>query len=275
MHYIEMEPCRKPWMLHTTATDTMIPRPAAGHLDPIAERGGVNLYGFVGNNGVNSLDYLGLKGNGHHLVPWSLFEGKVNKEVKDFFDSDAARIFNDYYKNHTTKTLRGITHPEYTKLVKESLDKFLGNQAIKDMTTAQAEVFLNQIKNAPPGSAIGRFNAGVAEEAAQAMKRGLKMAAEKAAKESLDAALSRGAKQIAENGGRKAGPLGLAVDVALTVGEARGNNVTILQQVEQNFQEEAEFSALISPTFWIGTGTNTVINAASNKLQEWGAHICD
>jgi RHS repeat-associated protein len=28
--------------------------------DPIAERGGVNLYGFVGNDGVNRLDYLGM-----------------------------------------------------------------------------------------------------------------------------------------------------------------------------------------------------------------------
>ena len=28
--------------------------------DPIGERGGVNLYGFVGNNGVNFVDYLGL-----------------------------------------------------------------------------------------------------------------------------------------------------------------------------------------------------------------------
>jgi len=28
--------------------------------DPIAERGGVNLYGFVGNNGINRWDYLGL-----------------------------------------------------------------------------------------------------------------------------------------------------------------------------------------------------------------------
>jgi hypothetical protein len=28
--------------------------------DPIAERGGVNLYGFVGNDGLNNRDYLGL-----------------------------------------------------------------------------------------------------------------------------------------------------------------------------------------------------------------------
>ena len=29
--------------------------------DPIEERGGVNLYGFVGNDGVNRLDYLGMR----------------------------------------------------------------------------------------------------------------------------------------------------------------------------------------------------------------------
>jgi uncharacterized protein RhaS with RHS repeats len=29
--------------------------------DPIGEEGGINLYGFVGNNSVNKLDYLGLK----------------------------------------------------------------------------------------------------------------------------------------------------------------------------------------------------------------------
>ena len=31
--------------------------------DPIGERGGVNLYGFVGNDGVNDSDYLGREGN--------------------------------------------------------------------------------------------------------------------------------------------------------------------------------------------------------------------
>lgn len=30
--------------------------------DPIAERGGVNLYGFVGNDGINGIDILGLAG---------------------------------------------------------------------------------------------------------------------------------------------------------------------------------------------------------------------
>ena len=38
--------------------------PATGrwrNRDPIGETGGVNLYGFIGNNGVNSIDFLGLK----------------------------------------------------------------------------------------------------------------------------------------------------------------------------------------------------------------------
>lgn len=32
--------------------------------DPIAEQGGLNLYGFVGNNGVNRWDYLGMFAGG-------------------------------------------------------------------------------------------------------------------------------------------------------------------------------------------------------------------
>jgi hypothetical protein len=45
--------------------------------DPIGENGGVNLYGFVGNNGVNSWDYLGQMGRrippGHSLPPnWGI-----------------------------------------------------------------------------------------------------------------------------------------------------------------------------------------------------------
>ena len=39
-------------------------RPYWPSRDPIAERGGVNLYGFVGNNGVNKWDYLGFFSGG-------------------------------------------------------------------------------------------------------------------------------------------------------------------------------------------------------------------
>jgi RHS repeat-associated protein len=43
--------------------------------DPIAEQGGLNLYGFVSNDGVNRWDVLGLADPGwpqwHHPIPWS------------------------------------------------------------------------------------------------------------------------------------------------------------------------------------------------------------
>ena len=46
--------------------------------DPIAERGGVNLYGFVGNDGVNKWDLLGL------LTEWSDCSGYSDKGNKKF-----------------------------------------------------------------------------------------------------------------------------------------------------------------------------------------------
>jgi len=47
--------------------------------DPIAENGGVNLYGFVGNDGVNSSDYLGL-------------EAKVPVKRADGFDVPEGKV---------------------------------------------------------------------------------------------------------------------------------------------------------------------------------------
>jgi RHS repeat-associated protein len=46
--------------------------------DPIEEEGGVNLYGFVGNDGVNSLDILGMKAPGKGC-PTSKKKYKPNK----------------------------------------------------------------------------------------------------------------------------------------------------------------------------------------------------
>lgn len=37
--------------------------------DPIGERGGANLYGFVGNNGIQKIDRLGLEGTLEHIPP--------------------------------------------------------------------------------------------------------------------------------------------------------------------------------------------------------------
>jgi RHS repeat-associated protein len=43
--------------------------------DPIEERGGINLYGFVGNDGVNQWDYLGQSFDGVRRGSWSYFRG--------------------------------------------------------------------------------------------------------------------------------------------------------------------------------------------------------
>jgi len=61
--------------------------------DPIEEAGGINLYGFVGNNGVNKSDYLGLTSKGYHdhfpnesaeelLERKKCFKGRLTKEQK-------------------------------------------------------------------------------------------------------------------------------------------------------------------------------------------------
>jgi RHS repeat-associated protein len=235
--------------------------------DPIGERGGVNLYGFVENDGLNVWDYLGQKGSGHHIIPWSLFEGKVSAEVKKFFDSDAARIFNDYYKTHNYGTIRGVKHSEYNKIVKEALDEFLGNQAINDMSLKQAEIFLDKIKKAPANSKIAIFNAGVAQDAADAMKEGLKIAAEKAAKKSIADAVASGAKKSFDAVGKKAGPIGMIVGGGFLINNAQANNVSVIQQFENDMAEEAKFNVIFSPT--------TVFIVAQGLLSELGAKVCE
>jgi len=234
--------------------------------DPIGENGGDNLYGFASNDGLSVWDYLGMKGSGHHMIPWSLFNDKVNAEVQKFLDGDAARIFNEYYINHNSKTLGGISHVKYTKLVKESLDEFLGEQAIKEMTLEQAKNFLNKIKNASPKSGIGAFNAGVADEAVRALKEGLAEAAKKAAGKSLAAAISNGATKAATKIGKRAGPMGLAVSAAFLVSDANANEVSVREQLENDLEEEAELNLRTNLTY--------LMLMATGKIHEWGAKVC-
>lgn len=186
--------------------------------DPLGVDGGINLYNAVSNNIVNAyvggqsytdgmeievgdriftpwVDAFGFKGKGHHIVPWSLFNKKVSQAVQEYFDSQASRIWNEYYKSHNGKKMKGIPHHEYTKLVKEKLEKYLGSTALKDMTLKQAREFVSQIKNAPNSSAIRIFNKAIAEEARRDMKIALKAATEKAAKEAIEEATTKGAKK--------------------------------------------------------------------------------
>jgi uncharacterized protein RhaS with RHS repeats len=61
--------------------------------DPIEEEGGINLYGFVGNDGVNGLDFLGLKDCakettavttiGKRVIALQIRVDNLEKEIKD------------------------------------------------------------------------------------------------------------------------------------------------------------------------------------------------
>jgi RHS repeat-associated protein len=166
--------------------------------DPLGEEGGLNLYAFSENNGVDGIDYLGLKkrrGSGHHIIPWSLFNGKVSDVVFEFFNSDGARIFNEFYTTHNFGTINEVSHHRYNQIVREELNKFLGGKSIRRMTLDEARVFLGRIKSKPANHAISRFNAGVADQAAEAMRLGLRRKMGGAAASSFSRMLRAGGKR--------------------------------------------------------------------------------
>jgi RHS repeat-associated protein len=54
--------------------------------DPIGERGGLNLYGMVGNDGVGMWDYLGLRGAAtqrHNLIKGAFFQAILGRNEKE------------------------------------------------------------------------------------------------------------------------------------------------------------------------------------------------
>jgi len=59
--------------------------------DPISEEGGLNLYGFVGGNGVNAWDYLGLKFGWDWRFPFCF--NKDKKDCNQIYDDCLARGF--------------------------------------------------------------------------------------------------------------------------------------------------------------------------------------
>lgn len=150
------------------------------------------------NNSPNfNVDPSGLKGNGHHIIPWHIFNGKVPREVFEFFDSDDARIFNDFYKEHNCKTLNGVSHHTYNKLVYEELMTFLGDKKLSDMTLVEAKQFLDHIRS--QGGDIGKYLKGVQDEADRALKAGLEQLAKRSVQRSTTVAES-GLERLARKG---------------------------------------------------------------------------
>lgn len=149
--------------------------------DPIGYEDGTSLFAayFVLMGG---WDPYGLRGSGHHIVPWSIFNGLVTDDVQNIFDGDNARLFDDCYNTHNFGPANGVKHSDYNKAVKDALDDFLGGKPISQMTPDEAQRFLNQIKSAPPSSTIGKFNAGIKKQIAEAVEKAAREAAEKATK---------------------------------------------------------------------------------------------
>jgi RHS repeat-associated protein len=196
--------------------------------DPIGEQGGINLYGMIGNDAVNYYDEYGLKKNGHHIIPWSEFNGKVSRAVRKFFDSDVARIFNEVYTTHNFKSIEGISHHKYNELVREELSKFLGEGNLRKMTVESAAKFLNHIKALPSTHEITQFNRGIIDEAVTEITRKLGDEAAKAARSSIEAAYKSGAKVVEtapRSIGKKAGVVGFVVTAYFFVGEAKAQGV--------------------------------------------------
>ena len=170
--------------------------------DPIAEKGGINLYGFIASDSLNFFDYLG-ESKGHHIFPQAVSEG-MSKAVRDFFDKDVNRIFNEFYKKHGAQKMADISAKEYNKIITAELEKFLGRAEIKNVTLAEAEKFMLHVESLPAKHSITIYNKAVEREAYQAMKQALAKQAERAAESSLLKAEAGGAKKI---GGKKIGKL--------------------------------------------------------------------
>ena len=62
--------------------------------DPIEERGGINLYGFVGNDGVNKRDVLGLRNQGECI--WHLFMGHATTHERPAVERLAQMDFSQF-----------------------------------------------------------------------------------------------------------------------------------------------------------------------------------
>jgi RHS repeat-associated protein len=133
--------------------------------------GDANLYRYVGNEPTGKTDPSGLVGDGHHLVPQTLWEG-MRDAVKAVFDDDepgatnrrGARIRGLYYNFHNGSTVNGISHDCYIAEVKRELDSVLGGRQPSAMTSDEAERFLERIKTSS-NETISGFNKGVRAEA--------------------------------------------------------------------------------------------------------------
>ena len=76
--------------------------------DPIEERGGLNLYGFVGNDGINDSDFAGLRSWGTCIRQKVFHELKDNNNVNSIFDLGLNSLLDSSDANFTGGMLSAI-----------------------------------------------------------------------------------------------------------------------------------------------------------------------
>ena len=212
--------------------------------DLIEESGGLNLCGMVRNDPINGLDYLGLADPvGHHIVAQKLFNGKVKQAVQEFFDSEAARIYNDAYRAHSNMTVENITHSRYTELVEQELKEFLGGKEIKDMELEEARAFMAHLGSLPSNHGISIFNAGVEAEVQAAAE-----AAAKGMTQRLINAMVRASRGTVSKLTAEGGVLAAAKGVGETAAKRAGTVITVgisLWSISDTMGQEGLGNALI------------------------------
>lgn len=116
--------------------------------DPIGERGGVNLYAFVGNDGVNDLDILGRFG----YLDSKLAEAYTNNIVRFLYGPLA---WGDHTKveqlslDDLVDELKGGAADDFTKLVEKILRKDylpapLGEYQLEDQGGGYADNYMDE-----------------------------------------------------------------------------------------------------------------------------------
>jgi RHS repeat-associated protein len=169
--------------------------------DPI--RDGLNWYGYVEGNPVNTVDPWGLQGGGHHYIPTNEVAAKygddiIPKGVKDLWK----KIYSGPYQTgrHGREAINGISHDLYSKEVKNLLDEFIKEKGInksKPMTIQQGREFLERVlrTNRLP---VRNYLAGLASKVGKPMGQLTREALDKADEVMLPLIKSIGKKQGAK-----------------------------------------------------------------------------
>ncbi len=112
--------------------------------DPIGERGGLNLYGFVGNDPVNSIDYLGLATQAYFVFNPTLEKGYVGSTR-----GAKSKAINRIKGNHPTKGWR--THRDtlvFVKNIELDRDWFKRGRKNKEWSCDTKDSILNKLVRA-------------------------------------------------------------------------------------------------------------------------------